>query len=101
MPYINGQGNPTKSKIVSDVIKFVQLCEVCKEGAPSNTKRVLTQAELRKEMELWAAHKNDLTHTVRFGTMGLWQYHLVGRADDAANAKISAPRVHGVYPDLI
>jgi hypothetical protein len=44
VPYINGQGNPTKTKIVSDVIKFVQLCEVRKEGAPSNTKRALTQA---------------------------------------------------------
>ena len=38
VPYINGQGNPTKSKIDSDVIKFVQLCEVRKEGVPNNTK---------------------------------------------------------------
>jgi hypothetical protein len=52
-------------------------------------------------MELLAVHKNDLTHTVRFRTMGLWQYHLVGRVDDAANTKISAPRVHGVYSDLL
>jgi hypothetical protein len=99
--YINGQGNPTKSKIVSDVIKFVQLCEDRKEGAPSNTKQALTQAEFRKEMELLSAQKNDLTHTVRFRTMGLWQYHLVGRVDTAANAKISAPRVHGVYLHLL
>jgi hypothetical protein len=33
--------------------------------------------------------------------MGLWQYHLVGRVDNAANAKIGAPKVHGVYPDLL
>jgi hypothetical protein len=53
-------------------------------------------------MELLAAHKNDLTYTVRFRTMGMWQYqHLVGRVDDAANAKIGAPRVHSVYPDLL
>jgi hypothetical protein len=52
-------------------------------------------------MELLAARKNDLTHTVRLRTMGLWQNHLVGRVDDAANANISAPRVHGVYPDLL
>ena len=101
VPYINGQGNPTKSKIVSDVIKFVQLCEVRGEGAPSHAKRALTQAEFRKELELLAAHKDDLTHKVAFRTMGLWQYHLVGRVDDAANAKLDAPRVHNVYPDLL
>lgn len=101
VPYINGQGNPTKSKIVSDVIKFVQLCEVRGEGAPSHAKRALTQAEFRKELELLAAHKDDLTHKVAFRTMGLWQYHLVGRVDDAANAKLDAPKVHNVYPDLL
>lgn len=101
VPYINGQGNPTKSKIVSDVIKFVQLCEVRGEGAPSQAKRALTQAEFRKEMELLAAHKDDLTHTVTFRTLGLWQYHLVGRVDDAANAKLDAPKVHSQYSDLL
>jgi hypothetical protein len=101
VPYINGQGNLTKSKIVSDVIKFAQLCEVRGEGAPSQAKRALTQAGFRKEMELLAAHKDDLTHTVTFRTLGLWQYHLVGRVDDAANAKLDAPKVHSQYSDLL
>jgi hypothetical protein len=82
------------------------LCSYVKSGkreppATSITKRALTQAEFRKEMEILAAHKSDLTPTVRFRTMGLWQYHLVGRVDDSANAKISVPSVHAVYPDLL
>lgn len=50
MPYrtaswVNGQGNPTKSDLVNDMIKEVKKFEVRGEGAPSNAKRALKQSE--------------------------------------------------------
>ena len=50
MPYrtaswVNGQGNPTKSDLVNDMIKEVKKFEVWGEGAPSNAKRALKQSE--------------------------------------------------------
>ena len=33
--------------------------------------------------------------------MSLWQYHLVGRVDDAANAQLNAPKVHNLFPGLL
>ena len=47
------------------------------------------------------SHKDDVIHTVTFRTMGLWLYHLVGRVDDVANAKMDAPKVYNVYPSLL
>ena len=95
--WCNGQGNPTKSDIVNKLIKFVEQCEVRGEGAKSNVKRPLTQTEFRKEMELLAQHKDDLDHSVTFRSLGLWQYHLVGRIDDAANFEMSHPGGHDTY----
>jgi hypothetical protein len=42
---ISKVGNPTKSKEVNDVIKFVKKAEVRRIGKPSSTKRPLTQEE--------------------------------------------------------
>jgi hypothetical protein len=102
-PYINGHGNPTKSKVINDLIKFVQLCEVRHEGAPSKAKRAFSQAEFRKELELMVRHDPKcLKLTVRYRAMSLWQYHLVGRVDDAANSQLVALKVHNlIFPELL
>lgn len=92
--WCNGQGNPTKSDVVNKLIVFVRRCEVHKQGAPSKAKRALTQAEFRKEMELLRKHKDNFDHQVTFRSLGLYQYHLIGRVDDAANFEIKDPKRH-------
>jgi hypothetical protein len=94
VPFCNGQGNPTKADIINKLIKFVAKCEVRKEGALSKAKRALTQSEFRMEMYLLVRHKSDLKHTVTYRTLGLWQYHLIGRIDDAANFKMVDPAIN-------
>lgn len=102
--WCNGQGNPTKSSVITKMIAQVKLCEVRKEGAPSRVKRPLTQAEFRKMLELLRKHgdeKSDYSHSVKYPAMCLWQYHLVGRVDDTAHFEIQDPRSHDAYPGLL
>jgi hypothetical protein len=101
MPYrtanwINGQGNPTKSPLVNDMIKEVKKFEVRGEGSKSNAKRPLKQSEFRKTLSLFRG-ANDWNHKYRYPMMAMWQYHLIGRIDDVVNFKIEDPRGHGDY----
>jgi Transcriptional activator of glycolytic enzymes len=102
MPYrnanwINGQGNPTKSVVVNDMIKQVKKFEVRGEGAESNAKRPLKQAEFRKTIQLFKSEDNDWNHKWRYPMMALWQYHLIGQIDDVVHFKMEDPRGHGDY----
>ena len=102
MPYrnanwVNGQGNPTKSNLVNDMIKQVKKFEVRGEGGASNAKRPLKQAEFRMTLSLFRRDDNDWNHRIRYPMMALWQYHLIGRVDDVCNFKLSDPRGHGDY----
>ena len=94
--WVNGQGNPTKSSLVNDMIKQVKKFEVRGEGAPSNAKRPLKQVEFRKTITLFRAC-NDWVHQWRYPMMALWQYHLIGRIDDVCNFKVNDPRGHGDF----
>ena len=47
-----GQGNPTKSRIINDVIKDVKKAQVRKLGKKSNAKRDLKRAEFRKTLRI-------------------------------------------------
>jgi hypothetical protein len=95
--WINGQGNPTKSALVNDMIKQVKKFEVRGEGVPSNAKRPLKQSEFRKTLSLFRAPANDWNHRFRYPMMALWQYHLICRIDDVVNFKMADPRGHGDY----
>jgi Transcriptional activator of glycolytic enzymes len=102
MPYrtanwVNGQGNPTKSDLVNDMIKQVKKFEVRGEGAASNAKRPLKQSEFRKTLQLFRGGELDWNHKFRYPMMALWQYHLIGRVDDVVNFKLTDPKGHGEY----
>jgi hypothetical protein len=94
--WCNGQGNPTKSTLVNEMIKQVKKFEVRGEGKDSNAKRPLKQSEFRMTLQLLKA-KDDWKCQRRYPMMALWQYHLIGRVDDVANFKTSDPRGHGDY----
>ena len=96
VPWCNGQGNPTRSGVVNDVLKEVRKFEVRGEGADSNAKRPLRQIEFRKTMELFK-RRPDFNHHYKYPMMGLWQYHLIGRVDDVSNFKTADPRGHSEF----
>ena len=50
---LSGVGNPTKSREVNDLIKFVKRAEVRRLGKSSSTKRPLTQAEFRLVLKIF------------------------------------------------
>ena len=62
--WCNGQGNPTKSDAVTDLIKDVKKCEVRRIGVPSKANHRMTRVEFRKEMKIlrggddWNHHYN-------------------------------------------
>jgi len=95
--WCNGQGNPTKCSIVNSLIKEVEKMEVHGEGTKSKVKQVMTQPEFLKELRLLLQENDDLDHQVTLCTLLLWQYHLIGRVDDAANSELRSPNGHGKY----
>lgn len=65
---INKIGNPSKSKPVNNLIKYVKKMEVRRIGKPSSTKRPLTQKELRYILSVFFLRKvtsNFVTDTVQ------------------------------------
>jgi hypothetical protein len=86
-------GNPTKSKLVNDVIARVKKSEVRGQGADSKTKRALHTVEFLKTLELFRA-RPDWEHKFKYPLMALWQYHLIGRVDDVCHFRTTDPRSH-------
>ena len=78
---INKTGNPTKSRLVNDLIKLVKRAEVRRIGKPSSTKRPLTQEEFRHVLLVFF-NKGDFQFRYRYCTMLKYQYHLIARCDD-------------------
>lgn len=93
---VNGQGNPTKSTVVKELIKEVKKFEVRGEGAGGNAKCPRKQIEFLKTLEL-LRHHNDFNRRYKNPMMNIWQYTQIGRVDNVDNFTISDPRGH---PDL-
>ena len=99
--WCNGQGNPTKSEVLTKLINDIKLMEVRGEGAPTKAKRAFSAAEFIKELEMMRRHggeKKCFNHQVKYIAMCLWQYHLIGRSDDVAHFQISSPKGHDLFP---
>jgi Transcriptional activator of glycolytic enzymes len=100
--YTHGQiarpsGNPTKSMLVNNFIADIVQMEVRGEGLQTNAKRPVTQLEFRKTLKLLATRGRNVHTRLRYATMCLWQYHLMGRADDLCHFLIDDPRGHPTY----
>ena len=92
-PWCNNQGNPARSAPVNDIVKEVKKFEVRSEGRPSKAKRAVRPNEFRKAINLLQSHSSfDLKY--RYPMVCLWQHHLIGRLDDAANFEINDPTSH-------
>ena len=76
-------GNPTRSKVVNDVLRRVKQQQVRKEGKASQAKRDMKRPEYRKTMQLLYARNNlSLMEKIHYSTMMKFQFHIIGRNDD-------------------
>jgi hypothetical protein len=91
---INNSGNPTKSREVNDLIKFIKKAEVRRIGKASSTKRALTQEEFRLILTIFF-ERGDFQFRYRYCAMLKYQYHLIARCDDLANFRTLD--LHGHY----
>ena len=93
VPWCNGQGNPTRSAPVNDLIKEVKKFEVRGEGCPSHAKRPVRPNEFRKAIEILRSLP-DFNCKCKYPMICLWQHSLIGRLDDAAHFELKDPHGH-------
>ena len=62
MPWneISGVGNPTRSRALNDLIKHVKKKEARAQGAPSQARRSIKEAEFRRVIELLKEEQEDI-----------------------------------------
>ncbi len=89
--WCNDWDNPTKSVIVNDLFQLAKKFEERREGAPSQVKRPLTQAEFLFIKRKLRSHNNWM-HKIKYRTMNLWQFHLIGRVDDTCHFEMHDTR---------
>lgn len=88
-----GFGNPTMSNPVNGLLNEVKKFEVRNEGAGSQTKRALRQAEFRKTLEL-LKREDDSAHKLLYPCIAVVQYNIIGRVDDCCELLMTDPRGH-------
>ena len=93
------QGNPTKSTIVDKLIDLVKKFESRREGAPSHVKRPLTQNEFML-MQRKLQRQPEWALNIKYRTMNIYQYHLIGRADDTCHFEVRDVRGHRTFSDF-
>ena len=86
-------GNPTKSKEVNDLIKYIKKEEVRNRGQESQVKRPLTQSEFRAALTILSCSP-QFRLQYRVTTMMKFQYNLVTRCDELGHFKIKDLKSH-------
>lgn len=94
--WVNGEGNPTKSSLVTDLLVQVKKSEVRGEGVVDQSMRAVSEQEFRMTITLFRA-QNDWTYMWKYSTMALWQFHLIGRIDDVVHFKVDDLKSHGRF----
>jgi hypothetical protein len=94
---ITDSGNPTRAKVILNLIKRVKKKETRHQGVPSQARRPLKESEYRSAIIL-ARASND--HLVRYGLPALMalQLALIARVDDATQWKKDHFKAHSSFP---
>ena len=96
-PWVNGQGNPTRSGLVNDVIRKLKQYEVRGVAREGQDKRAVTQQEFIKLLEL-LKEEEGVEHKLRYPLMALTQHHIITRVDDCCELKVDDPHGHDRFP---
>ena len=92
-------GNPTRSALVNETIKRVKKCETRKQGAPSQARRPLSEAEFRTIIS--TLHDTDFNDIIpKYGIPALlcFQFHMIGRLDDSCKFLRQNLKHHDIIP---
>jgi hypothetical protein len=95
---LTGTGNPTKSQVLNDMIKKVKKYEVRGEGAASQARRPLKEAEYRAILQ--GLRSSDDIET-KYGIPALlnFQFHMIGGVDDCCKWQRENLGIHDVHSD--
>jgi hypothetical protein len=94
-----GQGNPTRSKEVNDLIKAVKKKEVRKQGKPSNAKRALDLIEMKQVLNLLESTPEE-NSLMRYVVTAFVKFliHMIARPDDTAELEFDDIKVNTQFP---
>ncbi|KAG7341520.1 hypothetical protein IV203_023472 [Nitzschia inconspicua] len=95
MPGTPAHGNPTRSKLVNNLVAKVRLAETRGEGKDTQATRPLEMIEYKAILSTFRATPGPILQMkVKNPLMVLYQWHLITRIDDVCNFKVSDPRPH-------
>ena len=86
-------GNPTRSRLVNDLIQLLLRLETRRQGARSQVRRAFNDGDFR---QLRRMLKEDTEDIKKFGIPAFnnMQFHLIARIDDTANMKMQNLKQH-------
>jgi hypothetical protein len=82
------EGNPTRSKIVNELIKRVKKQEVRKQGKKSKVCRPLVDSEFRRVISKLKEEEDGCAHKYSALAFFMFQFHMIARVDDCAKFKL-------------
>lgn len=92
-------GNPTKSSLMSKLIKNMKRMQTRRLGVPSQARRDLTQGEFeRLQAHYWSMEKRELG--ICAAALAATQLHLIGRNDDLCHFKLDDLLPYDAFPQF-
>ena len=82
---LRGEGNPTRSTEVNDLIKKIKKSEVRKEGAASRARRAMEKEEFEQVLEIGNNRQGIYNERFMAPTAMKFQFNMVARIDDTAH----------------
>ena len=79
---ISNVGNPTRSNLVTDVIKRVKKAKVLRQGKASQARQSCTKVEYLQTQRLLKEDGECMRSKYGIRALNNFQYHMIGRLDD-------------------
>lgn len=93
---LNGVGNPTRSRALNDLIKYIKKKEARGQGAPTKTRRSIKEGEYDRVLEL-LKEKDDMISKYGIPAMMNYQFHLIARIDCSTQVTIENIQEHNQF----
>jgi Pre-mRNA cleavage and polyadenylation specificity factor len=95
-------GNPTRSRQLNDLIKYVKKKEARKMGAPSKARRSITSTEYREVIKiLKSSDDGDIVKKYGMPALMNFQFHMISRIDDSTQAFFDNLLAHDNFDFLL
>jgi hypothetical protein len=95
-------GNPTRSRQLNDLIKYIKKKETRKMGATPKARRSITATEYRAVIKiLKSSDDGDITKKYGIPALMNFQFHMISRIDDSTQAFFENLLVHDDFDFLL